>query len=229
MELKKAVAFCLITFFSASMVVLIARALDLQGASRLEPVLVELTDEVRLLRKQVASLKLADGLEVANVPSESLEDGLVVYYFHSNTRCPTCESIEKQTHDALTANFSDQLDRGEVAWQVVNYEKSGNERFAIEFGVQMPTVVLAQMKAGELEAWKRLDQVWGLVGDPTGFGDFIKGQIASALRGELKATDEAKTVEVPSRDVPPALPQPLPLPTETTPAIPLPEIPTPEK
>ena len=37
MELKNALAVCLISMFSATLVVLIARALDLQAASRLEP------------------------------------------------------------------------------------------------------------------------------------------------------------------------------------------------
>jgi len=42
MELKNAVTVCLISLFSATLVMLIARALDLQAANRLEPQLAKI-------------------------------------------------------------------------------------------------------------------------------------------------------------------------------------------
>ena len=51
MELKNAVAVCLISLFSATLVVLIARSLDSQAASRLEPQLAEIVEELRALRE----------------------------------------------------------------------------------------------------------------------------------------------------------------------------------
>lgn len=50
MELKNAVAVCLISFFSATLVVLIARSLDNQAASRLEPRLTQIAEELHALR-----------------------------------------------------------------------------------------------------------------------------------------------------------------------------------
>ena len=47
MDLKNAVAVCLISLFSATLVVLIARALDSQAASRLEPQLASIVEELR--------------------------------------------------------------------------------------------------------------------------------------------------------------------------------------
>ena len=52
MELKNAVAVCLISLFSATLVVLIARALDSQAASRLEPQLASIVEELQAIRKQ---------------------------------------------------------------------------------------------------------------------------------------------------------------------------------
>ena len=46
MELKNAAAVCLLAFLAATLVVLIARALDLQAASRLEPQLAEIAGVV---------------------------------------------------------------------------------------------------------------------------------------------------------------------------------------
>ena len=50
MELKNAVAVCLISLFSATLVVLIARSLDSQAASRLEPQLARIVEELEAIR-----------------------------------------------------------------------------------------------------------------------------------------------------------------------------------
>ena len=52
MDLKNAAAVCLISLFSATLVVLIARSLDSQAASRLEPQLASIVEELRALRSQ---------------------------------------------------------------------------------------------------------------------------------------------------------------------------------
>ena len=52
MELKNALTVCLISLFSATLVLLIARALDLQAAARLEPQLTRIVEELEGLRQQ---------------------------------------------------------------------------------------------------------------------------------------------------------------------------------
>ena len=119
MELKNAVAVCLISLFSATLVVLIARALDSQAASRLEPQLASIVEELQAIRKQ-------GGISTAPSTagkSEAVDDGLVVYYFHGNTRCPTCQAIESQSHETVQADFVEPLRRGELVWKILNYEQ----------------------------------------------------------------------------------------------------------
>ncbi len=50
MELKNAVTICLISLFSATLVLLIARALDVQAVARLEPQLTRIADELERMR-----------------------------------------------------------------------------------------------------------------------------------------------------------------------------------
>ena len=50
MELKNALAVCLISLFSATLVVLIARSLDSQAASRIEPQLAKIVQELEAIR-----------------------------------------------------------------------------------------------------------------------------------------------------------------------------------
>ncbi len=216
MDLKNAVAVCLISLFSATLVVLIARTLDSQAAARLEPQLAKIVEELQALRK---------GGGIAAVPtsaaaSDAASDGLIVYYFHSNTRCPTCQAIEAQSKEAVHTSFASRLQSGEMVWKVLNYDQSSNKALAAKFDVQMPVVVLARMKAGQLQHWKRLDEVWPLVGDKPAFAKFIREQVEQMLTGGTPAPAAKPTSTAAS---PPNVPLPvLPIPS-APPKIPVPK------
>ena len=177
MELKNAAGVCLISFFSATMVVLIARWLDDRAAERLEPQLASIAEELRAIRKQGA---------VAASPGESavdeaFGDELVVYLFHGNARCITCRSIESQAHEVVQTHFADELNSGEMAWKILNYEKPAATELRKKFDVQIPVVVLARMKDGQIEKWERLDRVWPLAMDQPAFYKYVRESIEDFL------------------------------------------------
>jgi len=198
MDLKNALAVCLISLFSAALVLLIARALDMQAASRLEPQLAKIVEELEALRKQ-GGIASAPG---AAAEGESVDDALVVYYFHGNTRCPTCRAIESQSYETVQSDFASQLESGEVVWKVLNYEAPAVADLAKQFDIQVPVVVLARLKGGQIDDWKRLDQVWGLVDDKPAFMEYVRDEINRMLRN----VDE-RSVEVSDSD-PPDIPIP---------------------
>ena len=215
MELKNAVAVCLISLFSATLVVLIARSLDSQAASRLEPQLVSIVEELRALRGQ-GGMAAAPGTPTK---AETVSDGLVVYYFHSNIRCPTCRSIEAQAQETVQTRFASQLSNGEVVWKIVNYEQASAKPLANKFELQMPVVVLAKMKDGKIEDWKRLDEVWAVVGDKPAFTKYVQGEIERMLSPDKKP--EATTAQTPRPLIP--TPSTDSVPAKETPAIPIPQ------
>ena len=211
MELKNAAAVCLISLFSATLVVLIARTLDSQAASRLEPQLASIVEELRALRGQ-GGIAAAPG---DPTKAEAVSDGLVVYYFHSNVRCPTCRSIESQAQETVQTHFASQLSDGEVVWKIVNYEQPSTKSLATKFEIQMPVIVLAKMEDREIKNWKRLDKVWALVGDKSAFTEYVQGEIEQMLLPDKKPDDQMPetTIPVPSTDS---------VPSEETPSIPIP-------
>ena len=94
MELKNALAVCLISLFASTLVVLIARTLDVQTESRLEPQLAKIVEQLEGIRQQARIVgAVPSGQPTAGQMAERSK-GLMVYYFHSNTRCPTCREIE---------------------------------------------------------------------------------------------------------------------------------------
>jgi len=218
MDLKNAVAVCLISLFSATLVTLIARTLDRQAESRLEPHLTQIVEELRAIRSQGGSATTSATGNSAAAPG-ALAEVLQVYYFHSNTRCPTCEAIELQAYSALKEHYANELATGEVAWKTVNYEEPDAIGLSEKFEVQMPVVVLARQQHGKVEDWRRLDRVWGLVDDPARFGEYIRIEIGEMLRPtSTEAGTAASSISsVPNRDensvAPDSLePPPIPVP-----------------
>ena len=198
MDLKNAVAVCLISLFSATLVVLIARALDLQAASRLEPQLARIVEELEALRKQGGVAAAPSG----QLDSQPVDDGLIVYYFHSNARCTTCRAIESQSHETVESDLASQLKSGEVVWKILNYEDPAVEELAEKFEVQIPVVVLARMKGGKIEDWNRLDKVWALVGDKPAFAEYVRDEITQMLESAEEPPSEGPPGETPEIPVP---------------------------
>lgn len=224
MDLKNAVAVCLISLFAATIVVLIARSVNQQAAAELEPTLAKIAAELEAIRKQGGGMAVQGGTPT---PAEHRE-GLVVYYFHGKQRCPTCRSIESQTHQVLKDNFAEAMAKGEIAWEVLNYDSAAAMPLAKEFDVQLPVVVLARMNQGKTDRWKRLDEVWGLHDEPARFAQFIRDEItamlpaADASTAANSAAAGAGEAALPS---PLRIPLPIGRPSETSPppSIPIPE------
>ncbi len=222
MELKNAVAVCLISFFSATLVVLIARSLDNQAASRLEPRLTQIAEELHALRTG-GGISAAAGQPGA---METLDDGLVVYYFHGDFRCATCRAIESQTHETVKNDFADRFESGQIAWKVLNYDKPESAELAKKFDVHMANVVLARTIGGRIEDWKRLDEVWALVGDKPAFARFMRAEISQMLGESAPPAEPAEIGAATGETAPPADPPgqggllDIPLPSASPPPLP---------
>ena len=215
MELKNAVAVCLISLFSATLVVLIARALDSQAASRLEPQLAAIVEELQAIRKQGGGVAPAG----TAVKTAELGDGVIVYYLHGNVRCPTCRAIESQAKEVVDSRFAAQLKSGAVAWKVLNFEKPAGADLAKQFKVGVPVVVLARMRDGQVQDWKRLDDVWALVNDKPDYAKFVGEEIDRMLAGAPSPPPKDEAPPEPASKT--AAGGELPLPTDP-PELPLP-------
>ena len=213
MELKNALTVCLISFFAATVVLLIARALDLQAAARLEPQLIRIADELEALRKQ-------GGLAAARTERTD-ESRLVVYYFHGNTRCPTCRAVESQTHEVVRSDFAAELASEAVAWKPVNYEEPSGAGLGKQFDVVSFAVVLAKMQGDVMTQWKRLDRAGALAGDKPRFADYVREEIKQMLR----PAEPPPSVTPPDdrREATKSAPQPADTPVPTGVDLPVPE------
>jgi len=102
---------------------------------------------------------------------------LIVYYFHTTTRCTSCYKIESLTQFSLENDFVAELAGGEIEWRPVNIDTAGNDHFAKEYALYTKSVVLSAVRDGRELKWRNLDRVWHLLGDPKGFQEYIGEEV----------------------------------------------------
>jgi len=218
MELKNAVAVCLISLFSATLVLLIARSLDLQAASRLEPQLAKIAEELEAIRSG-GGFATASGKDS---PSPVRDDALIVYYFHG-VRCPTCRAAEANAHETLKTEYASQLENGEVTWKVLDYMTDPTAKeMAEEFGVMTASIVLVRMKDGQVDTWHRLDRTLALAENKSSLSAYLQDEINGMLKTPDRETEPVQPTDVPEVPLPGGQTDALPTPTDPA-EIPLPE------
>jgi hypothetical protein len=106
---------------------------------------------------------------------------IVVYYFHGNVRCPTCECIEAYTKEAIEAGFPEPLGDGRLEWRTVSYEQPGNEHFQADYQLAAPCVVLVRMQGAKQTEWRSLPEVWQHVTDKPAFTQLVQTNVREFL------------------------------------------------
>jgi len=102
-----------------------------------------------------------------------------VYYLHATFRCATCNTIEKMTRDLLDQQFGDPVADGRVEWREADFQE--NEALAKQFDVIASCVVVAKVRGDDVLDFKRLDDVWTLMGEPPKFNAYIGDAIREYL------------------------------------------------
>ena len=109
------------------------------------------------------------------------ESMVVAYYFHGDTRCVTCRTIETYAKEAIEGGFSEALKKGQFEFKVLNVDEPQNEHFVQDYQLSASSVVLARFKRGKQEDWKNLQLVWELVRDHDAFVIYVQEEAKSFL------------------------------------------------
>lgn len=109
------------------------------------------------------------------------QDGVLVYLFHGNYRCPTCLNIEASTKEVLETKFADALRSGKVVVKELNYEQPENKDYIQKYQLIAPTVVMVRVENGKETRFENLMDVWQLVGEKEKFHEFIESNLQKFL------------------------------------------------
>jgi hypothetical protein len=120
--------------------------------------------------------------ETQRIPEAAKPDSRVVaYYFHGNTRCATCRTIESYAKEAVESGFPGALKKGQLEFKVLNVEEPQNEHFVQDYQLSASSLVLARFHKGKQRDWKNLQLVWELVRDHDAFVIYVQEEAKSFL------------------------------------------------
>lgn len=125
---------------------------------------------------------VAEGGKGTESSPKALKDGVLVYLFHGNFRCPTCLKIEATTKRVVESRFAEELQSGKVIMREVNYEEPGNREYIQKYQIVAPTVVMVRVVNGEEKYFENLTEVWQLVDSEPQFCEFIEGTLQKFLK-----------------------------------------------
>ena len=134
---------------------------------------------VALLLTCLALPVFADGDQPA-VEAEP-DAPVVVYYFHRTLRCQTCLTIESLARYDILTELAAEIESGQLAWRLVNFEEPENAGFVEEFSLVGPSLIITRHLDGKVDAWERLDRTWELYGDVAAFDTYVLGAVERFL------------------------------------------------
>lgn len=119
---------------------------------------------------------------IENQPQQTtIENGVVVYYFHTSKRCPTCLSIESQADETIKNLFSAELLQGKLDWQVINTDEPENSHFVKDYKLYTKSIILRLVRNGKQVEWKNLPEIWELVHEPENYSGYLEKEILNYL------------------------------------------------
>ncbi|CAG0988092.1 hypothetical protein PHYC_02136 [Phycisphaerales bacterium] len=109
----------------------------------------------------------------ALAPLAQRSEVATVYYFHGDTRCETCLTIERQAAELVRSFFAAQIAAGRLRYLAVNYDTPENRHFREEYDLAFGSVVVT-----DGARWENLGDVWTLVHDDrAGFDAYLTEHI----------------------------------------------------
>jgi hypothetical protein len=110
------------------------------------------------------------------------ENKVIVYYFHSTFRCPTCYKLEQYSKEAIENNFKDALASGKLEFKVINIEDKDNKHYVKDYQLYTKSLILSLIKDNKEAKWINLDKIWEYVGNKERFIDYVNNRVIDFLK-----------------------------------------------
>lgn len=128
----------------------------------------------------------ANGAEPSSAPAkptESNSDGqVVITYFHTTFRCPTCKKLESYSRETVENDFAKQIKENKIVFRTVNLEEAENEHFIKDYKLYTKSLIVSLQENGKEIRWKNLPDIWRLVHSREKFEEYVQSEIEAYLK-----------------------------------------------
>lgn len=99
----------------------------------------------------------SESAKVEKKQPQEVKDHMEILYFHGKQRCATCMAIEKNTKEAIEAQFANELKNGTVVFKSIDISKAENEKIAEKYEVTWSSLFISKWKDGK-ETYENLTE-----------------------------------------------------------------------
>jgi hypothetical protein len=135
-----------------------------------------------------------------SAPAQSGPSDAIVYYFHTNKRCVTCNRIEELTRKTVEEDFADELAQKRIELRIHNIDEAQHDHFRDDFLVDYAIVVIASQKKEANGRYESLDKVWTLNEDEAAFREYLQKHIRGFLTAAEPSTEKAAAPDKTQQD-----------------------------
>jgi hypothetical protein len=123
------------------------------------------------------------GVFIYNMPAkEENSEYVKVVYFHSDTRCMTCNKMEKLIHETVKEDFKNEIEGGKLKVMSINFSEEENKHYAEDYNLYNQTLIISVFKNGKETKWKNSDKIWQLIRNDDKFVDYVKSEVKESLK-----------------------------------------------
>jgi hypothetical protein len=134
--------------------------------------------------RQVSQAIAADEPIAVAAPSHQV----FACYFHRTVRCPTCKKISAYIDESVQAGFAAQVKDGSVKMIMVDFQDAKNQKLTQAYKITGPTLVIMDVRNGDVVSWKPAPKVWSLVAKKNDFYKYVQEEIRTYLDGKKTAS-----------------------------------------
>jgi hypothetical protein len=107
---------------------------------------------------------------------------VVVTYFCTTARCPTCHRLEEYSRNTVESAFARELEQGRIVFHVINMQEPENQHYIQDYKLYTKSLVVSERKAGKEIRWKNLPDIWKLVRDREKYEQYVRSEIEDYLK-----------------------------------------------
>ena len=115
-----------------------------------------------------------------SLPSQGQDDRVEVVYFHRANRCHSCTTIEEATRSVIENDFAQQLQSGDLSFQVLNVEEEANSATIERYGAHTSSLFINTVEEGR-DHVEEVTDAWLVVNDSEALANLVKGEIQEHL------------------------------------------------
>ncbi len=124
---------------------------------------------------------LVSGVEPVGESREAPEAQVLVTYYYTSYRCPTCKKLETYSRQAIEEGFPEELEEKRIVFRTLNLDEPENSRYVEDYKLVTKSLIISLNRNGKEIKWKNLADIWKLVGDQEKFGEYVQRETRGFL------------------------------------------------